>query len=96
MDILSKKKEKIKEYYNLALSYIQQDDLRSALYIIHNKMPVDLYDTSLNIMELSITNVVDEDKDLWELINKVDELLYKESYDEFDSDLLDSFKDSVF
>lgn len=85
---------KIKDYYNRTLQYIQEDNIRSALYIIHNEMPVDLYDKSLDIMDNR--NDKNSNDELKNLIQTVDNLLYKESIYNEDSDLEDFFKDCVF
>jgi len=85
---------KIEDYYNKTLQYLQQNDIKSALYIIHNEMPVDLYDKSLDIMDNR--NDKNSNDKLKNLIQTVDNLLYKESDIDEESNLDDLFKDCVF
>lgn len=71
----------IQAYYERAWKYILSNDISSALRVIHNEMPVDLYDLSLNIWEsngkLSSTDaeLVTLYEETKQLVGKVDNRL---------------------
>jgi len=83
--------ETIKIFYKKALVFIINKDFKQATNLLYNKMPSDLYDISLNILY----NINDEtffDKELRELIIKVDNELCEESIENLDfEDNLDEF-----
>jgi thymidylate synthase len=72
--------KQIEEYYTRTLEFIQKDDMKSALKVIHNQMPVDLYDSSLDLLDNR--NVDVKHLSLKELITMVHNLLDKESIEE--------------
>lgn len=76
----------IENYYNRALTYIQSDDYRSAMYLLYNIMPQELYDLSLDVMDNR--NLANKRQGLKELIVTVDNLLNRE-VDELDINNID-------
>lgn len=73
----------VENYYNRALTYIQSDDYKSAMYLLYNIMSKELYDLSLDVMDNR--NLANKRKGLKELIQTVDNLLHRE-IDELDVD----------
>lgn len=97
--------KKIKEFYSKALDQINQNNYEACCKIIHNEMPVDLYDLSLDMMDNR--NLDFKHKPLKGLIKEVhDKLaLYSdpdiELFDEFEEiesnpDLHDDFQGDIF
>lgn len=84
----------IQSYYNRALQAIQAKNLKLATKILHNEMPLALYDLSLDIMDNR--NMENVNKDLKELIIMVYNLLENDEEQEPQPDLLDSFQGDIF
>lgn len=85
----------IKSYYEKALLAIQNKDQRSATKILHNQMPLQLYDLSLDIMDNR--NLEFAHKDLKELIIMVYNLLESDDEDsDPQPDILDTFQGDIF
>lgn len=84
----------IQSYYNRALQAIQVKNLKLATKILHNEMPLALYDLSLDIMDNR--NMENVNKDLKELIIMVYNLLENDEEQEPQPDLLDSFQGDIF
>ena len=88
--------EKIEEYYSRTLEYIQKNDLNKALKVLHNEMPMELYDASLDLLDNR--NVDVKHLKVKELVIIVDNLLNKNSSEEEGSfsDLNDGFINNIF
>ncbi len=80
----------INEYYSEALKQLESSNGRIGHEVLY-KMPVDLYDRSIDILY----NVNDEfpDEELRKLIIKVDNILHNIKEEDPDSDLSDNFND---
>ncbi len=78
------KLEQINEYYSKALGFLQKNDLDSTLKLLHNKMPFELYDISINILfnrnKKSISKEFEEVKQLIKMVD--DKLVNFSSEDE--------------
>jgi len=77
------KLQEINEYYSNALSFLQKNDLDAAVKLLHNKMPFELYDISINILfnrnKKSITKEFEEVKQLIKMVdNKLTHFSTKE------------------
>ncbi len=84
----------IQDYYNKALKFIQKNDTKSATKVLHNEMPVILYDLSLDIMDNR--NADFSQNDLRELIIMVYNMLEQPTEVDEQSDILDSFQNNIF
>jgi len=75
--------EKISKYYSECLEFLQKNDLKNALKTIHNKMPADLYDISMDILFNRNTESIDKEfEELKQLIKMVDDKLVHFSSEE--------------
>lgn len=86
--------DKVKEFYQRANEYLNQGKLHLAVRELHNRMPYNLYDLSLDI--LFNTNDDFSDEELRNLVTKVDTELSKQSNVDSEPDIYDHFSDNVF
>ena len=88
--------KEMERYYNIVLRYIQKDEMKLALKVLHNEMPVELYDASLDLLDNR--NVDVKHVKLKQLVTIVDNLLNRESTDDYSytSDIPDGFLDNIY
>ncbi len=72
----------IRSYYLRIWAYLSKNDFKSATNILYAEMPMDLYDTSIDILDNRNNEIYDEE--LKHLITKVDNILNAESIKELE------------
>jgi len=77
----------IKNHYEIALNLINLKEIKKAKLELYNKMPIELYDESLDI--LNNRNLKNKNKKLKELIDKVHEKINDYNDKEKESNLND-------
>ena len=88
--------QEMERYYNIVLRYMQKSEMKLALKVLHNEMPVELYDASLDLLDNR--NVDVKHVKLKQLVTIVDNLLNRESTDDYSytSDIPDGFLDNIY